>query len=459
MSPFSNVSTRRLPPSRQHSLSSITVDKDDDDDPSCTTNSTTRRTPDKVMLVMGGVEFIENAHLLSCCSPSYFERQIQSALQEGRELRWDYPTKSAQEWDFVRQLLWPFATAQITLRNMRMVLPWLQDFSITRGLDHCDRIYQEEVLSQCLVLMEPSPVGPTTTMANLKTYQHKLCVVLDALVTTWQFDLVQSKQSFLPILQTVLQDHPLWWTRDHCRQLGTLLHHHSECWHPLANAIGVHLKEYPHSLFATSISNTNSNASSAATEFGDKLYNAIQTKQVVSHLSPVEQKALNWWTGIKGSPGRPIQKKESTDSSFEKDELDIGKHGGETASILLVADETEHNTDISNPPSKTNKSNWWVGLKEGTLFGRGGVQKSQDGEEADNHNNNIHDETTSIVLNTSHDEQDDESPQKQDKKSNLQKQQQQQGVSRKSSLRLLSEHEDFEFGDALLGLSAPSHQD
>ena len=413
-------------------MSSITVDKDDD----LSASDSSRRTADKVLLVVGGVEFVENAHLLSCCSPSYFETQIKVALQEGRELRWDFPTKSSQEWDFVRQLLWPFATAQITLHNMRMVLPWLQEFHITRGLDHCDRIYQEEVLSQCLVLME---VGPAVIdSAALKTYQHKLRVVLEALRTTWHYDLPQSKQSFLPIVQTVLTQHPLWWTRQHCRQLGTLLHHHSECWHPLAGAIGMHLKEYPHTLFATASNNSNNTKSSAATEFGDKLYNAIQTKQVVGHLSPVEQKALNWWTGIKGSPGRPPIKKERDDSCLEKDELDIGKHGGDVVSILAEERSDASQDNTNDDPSTSNKT-WWVGLKGRQLFRRGGVQKTQDGEDTDN---DIHDETTAIVLKTSHDEQD--SPQKKEILP-----QQPQTVQRKSSLRLLSEHEDFEFGDAL----------
>lgn len=261
--------------------------------------------PNLVVLNVGGREFIENEHLLGCGS-LYFELGLQEQ-ETNSPKSFDFPNKDPREWEFVRQLLIPFATEKITLRNSRMVLPWLEDLGISRGLTACDQLYLEEVFAGSLCLLDSKLLNAPSAMPML---QDKLTTVLESLEVCLQYNLMLSKNSFFSLVKKVIQDHPELLTIVHCSTIGAMVTFSHEGQRELWDSISVYLPEDVKVI---------DQAMASKAVFGKVVYAGIQAHLAISSLNAWEKLIFTWWTGwkkrhepIRGSYRRPGVETEET---------------------------------------------------------------------------------------------------------------------------------------------------
>ena len=99
----------------------------------------------EVVIVIGGVEFLEYEANLRCWS-SKFDKAIDSGMKESKSLRFEFPHRDPKEWELIVELVAPLATTKVNKDNVYVALSWFDELCSDRGLAECDRVLATDVI-------------------------------------------------------------------------------------------------------------------------------------------------------------------------------------------------------------------------------------------------------------------------------------------------------------------------
>lgn len=240
-----------------------------------------------VVLYVGGKEFDEHSFLLRNCS-DYFDTAITKNLMEGVTwpMYFDFPHRDPNQWDLIRELIRPFPRKSINLKNLKIVLPWMEALGVHQGMEECDHVLFEQLGGKYLKEIAPQKED---RLEQLQAYVH---LILDGLVTAADFQLTTSKGFLVSIIKTIVPTHPVLLQPHDCGILAKLMDSDDECRRELWPAVVVYLPEEHR--------DTPWQESKALLEamgleaFQKALYFGIKTHLAVTELSGVEKRALSW---------------------------------------------------------------------------------------------------------------------------------------------------------------------
>ena len=159
-----------------------------------------------VVVIVGGKEFKEYSNYL-CSISEYFDAAFRSGMKESQEMKFEFPDKNPDEWEFIMSLSTPLASTEIDEDNLDVALTWFDELCSTKGLATCDRalyaILDSEEFSW-IYCLHKTPEDTSTIACRRETVRR----VLDYTAKCYQFNLTDSLTECEELLAGVFKAAP-----------------------------------------------------------------------------------------------------------------------------------------------------------------------------------------------------------------------------------------------------------
>jgi len=197
-------------------------------------------------IVVGGKVFKEYSITVRCWS-DYFDAALKSGMKESHNMTFEFPDDDPAEWGWIVALTAPLPSLTVTKENVHTALAWFDRLRSPRGLNICDGVVCSDMVLVLLPEAETSQKMMGLTPAEVAVMRSSLGKLIQALETSIQYRLGESKKACFAIIKRVSNGIPSLFEVEHLTKLVFCLKDDDESrnalWSTLIDHLPPHMAE------------------------------------------------------------------------------------------------------------------------------------------------------------------------------------------------------------------------